>query len=142
MAKDKIHDDVVEALQKDGWHIIKEHFSIRYAEFEVSIDIAAERPAVLAEKNGRQILVEIKTFGGRSFINELQDAIGQYILYRNMLTLTNIDYELFLAIDESIYDSYFEKEAANQVVRFNQLNILVVNVKRQEVVKWLKQTEL
>jgi len=91
MANDKIHDSVVQALKNDGWHILREHFNIRYEELEIRVDIAAEHPAILAEKGGRRILVEIKTFGGRSFIRELQNAVGQYTIYKNILALTGLD---------------------------------------------------
>ena len=139
MANDKIHDAVVTALKKDDWHILHENFSIRYAEFEIRVDVVAEYPAILAEKDNHQVLVEIKTFGGRSFIKQLQYAIGQYVVYRNMLTLTEMDYELFLAVEESVYEKSFLLEAASQIVRFNQLNLLVVNVNRKEIVRWIKQ---
>ncbi|MUG94507.1 hypothetical protein F7734_19850 [Scytonema sp. UIC 10036] len=34
-----------------------------------------------AEKQGRKILVEVKSFLGRSFVNDLEQAVGQYVIY-------------------------------------------------------------
>lgn len=138
MANDKIHDAVVQALRYDGWLILREHFSIRYEELEIRVDIAAEQPAVLAEKEGRRILVEIKSFGGRSFMKDLQNAVGQYTIYRNILALSELTYDLFLAIHESVYDAAFQQKAVSQIVELNQLKLLVVNIDTQEVVKWIK----
>lgn len=138
MANDKIHDAVVQALKNDGWQILREHFNIRYEELEIRIDIAAEHPAILAEKGGRRILVEIKTFGCHSFIRELQNAVGQYTIYKNILALTGLDYELFLAIHETVYDAAFQQKATSQIIQLNQLKLLVVNVDSQEVVQWIR----
>ena len=138
MANDTIHDAVIQALKNDGWHIIREHFSIRYEELEIRVDIVAEQPAVLAEKEGHRILVEIKTFGGRSFMKDLQNAIGQYTIYKNILMLSGLDYELFLAIHETVYEAAFQQKALNQILQLNQVKLLVVDIDSQEVVKWIK----
>ncbi|MCX6048510.1 MAG: element excision factor XisH family protein [Chloroflexi bacterium] len=139
MANDTIHDAIVQALKHDGWHILREHFSVRYEELEIRVDIVAERPAaVLAEKDGHRILVKIKTFGGRSFIKDLQNAVGQYTIYKNILALADLDYELFLAIHESIYEVAFQQKATSAIVQLNQLKLLVVNIDSQEIVKWIE----
>ena len=62
-AKDKIHDAVCAALTNDDWLIIKEHFYMEYEELDVSVDIFAKRNPLVAVKDDRKILVEIKTFG-------------------------------------------------------------------------------
>lgn len=138
MANDTIHDAVIQALKNDGWQIIREHFSVRYEELEIRIDIVAEQPAVLAEKDGYRILVEIKTFGGRSFMKDLQNAIGQYTIYKNILTLSGLEYELFLAIHETVYEAAFQQKALSQILQLNQVKLLVVDIDSQEVVKWIK----
>lgn len=138
MANDKIHDAVVQALKNDGWNIIREHFSVRYEELEIRVDVVAERPAVLAEKDGHRILIEIKTFGGRSFMKELQNAVGQYTIYKNILALAQIDYELFLAVNESVYEVAFQQKATTQIVQLNQIKLLIVDIDNQEIVKWIK----
>lgn len=138
MANDTIHQAVIQSLKNDGWQIIREHFSIRYEELEIRVDIVAEQPAVLAEKDGYRILVEIKTFGGRSFMKDLQNAIGQYTIYKNILALSGLEYELFLAIHETVYEAAFQQKAMRQIVQINQLKLLVVNIDSQEVVRWIR----
>jgi hypothetical protein len=86
-AKDTYHNAVRFALVKDGWEILTEDYSLEYGGERLYVDIAAEKSicskqqrfAIAAEKQGQKILVEVKSFLGRSFINDLEQAVGQYI---------------------------------------------------------------
>lgn len=73
MAKDIFHNTVKTALQKDGWRITHDPYSLRYGVTDVYIDLAAE-PAIAAEKEGRKIAVEIKSFIGGSTISQFHTA--------------------------------------------------------------------
>ncbi|ESA34139.1 hypothetical protein N836_17990 [Leptolyngbya sp. Heron Island J] len=75
-AKDLYHDAVRFALIKDGWVILAEDYSLEYGGDRLYVDIAAEKP-IVAEKQGNKILVEVKSFLGRSFFNDLERAVGQ-----------------------------------------------------------------
>ena len=70
MAKDMIHDQVKNALVKDGWTITHDPYSIEYQQVTVWADLGAERP-IAAERGGQKIVVEIKSFRGPSPIREL-----------------------------------------------------------------------
>lgn len=74
-AKDIIHDAVCEALKNDGWRITHEPYAIEYGTIKLSVDLAAE-PLVAAERNGQRIAVEIKSFIGRSPIQDFKLALG------------------------------------------------------------------
>ena len=54
--KDAIHDQVRQALINNGWTIITEHYTIKYGDDQVFVDLAAERP-IAAEKAGKKIMV-------------------------------------------------------------------------------------
>jgi endonuclease IV len=60
-ARDKFHERVKNALQKEGWLLTHDpyHIDLGFADFY--IDLGAER-LIAATKNGEQIAVEIKTF--------------------------------------------------------------------------------
>jgi len=60
----------------------------------VQIDLGAER-LIAAERGTEKIAVEIKTFGSLSFINALYEAIGKYIIYRNVLKLIQPERKLY-----------------------------------------------
>ena len=58
---DKIHDKIKTALIKDGWTITHDPFAIQSEEFDLYVDLAAER-IFAAERAGEKIAVEIKRF--------------------------------------------------------------------------------
>ncbi|MDB9524783.1 element excision factor XisH family protein [Oscillatoria sp. CS-180] len=80
------------ALVKDGWNILAEDYNLEYGGDRLYVDIAAEK-SIVAEKQGHSILVEIKSFLGRSFVNEPENAVGQYIVYRDILLETALVFD-------------------------------------------------
>lgn len=76
MAKDAIHEAVKKAITDDRWKILADPFRMDYGSYRLFADLAAER-TLAAERDGRKIIVEIKTFSERSFIKAFQQALGQ-----------------------------------------------------------------
>jgi hypothetical protein len=75
-AKDIFHDVVKIALQKDGWTITDDPLHIRLGgAIDMYIDLGAEK-VIAAEKEGRKIAVEIKSFLGSSTLTEFHLALG------------------------------------------------------------------
>jgi hypothetical protein len=64
------------------------------------VDFGAEQP-IAAEKEGRKIAVEVKSFLGPSVVYDLEQALGQYHVYR--LILAQDDPQRHLAIAASTY---------------------------------------
>ena len=83
MAKDKYHDLVRSALEKDGWTITHDPFKIKLGKRRGYIDLAAEKAIIAAEKDNEKIAVEIKSFSTPSdldaFENEQKGIIEQWI---------------------------------------------------------------
>ena len=90
-----------------------------------------------AERNGHKIVVEVKSFLGRSPMNDFENALGQYILYRNLIAITEPQYQLYLAIKESTYDNFFKRKAIQIVVEQNQLLLIVVDMESEVIVQWI-----
>lgn len=84
-AKDFIHDKVKNALIKDGWIITDDPFTLEYEDATAFVDLGAER-VIAAEKDSQKIAVEIKSFVGRSALQEIEAAIGQYMVYLYFLS--------------------------------------------------------
>ena len=74
-ARDKYHDAVKNALIKDSWTITADPYIIRYEDAELYADLAAERP-IAAERQGQKIVVEIKSFIGKSLMSDFHNALG------------------------------------------------------------------
>ena len=51
-----------------------------------------------AERDGKRIAVEIKSFISRSAVHDLENALGQYVVYRSMLRRLEPDRQLYLAV--------------------------------------------
>lgn len=83
-AKDIYHDCVKNALIKDGWKITDDPLSLKIGKKDIFIDLAAEK-LLAAEKQGKKIAVELKSFIGISEVEDLKNALGQYILYEKIL---------------------------------------------------------
>jgi hypothetical protein len=96
-AKDLFHNTVKTALEKDGWIITDEHLFLQVEDVDFYIDLTAER-ILAAEKTGKKIAVEIKSFLGASDVTEFHLALGQCLNYRAALRLTEPDRTLYLAI--------------------------------------------
>lgn len=56
-------------------------------------DLAAEKP-IAAERGGEKIVVEVKSFVGKSLMYDFHGALGQYIVYRNLIQLTEPEYSI------------------------------------------------
>ena len=107
-AKDKYHAAVVAALTKDGWTITDDPLTLRYGRREVFVDLGAEQ-IFAAERGATRIAVEVKSFLGDSQIEDLRNASGQFVFYKNILEKLEPERELFLAIRADIYDTLFQE---------------------------------
>lgn len=75
---DVYHDVVVHALFTDGWTITDDPLTLTYQGKDVFVDLGAEL-TIGAEKQGRRIAVEIKSFLHPSEVHDLKEAVGQFV---------------------------------------------------------------
>lgn len=115
-AKDIYHETVKRALQKDGWTITHDPFPLQIGRKRLSADLGAER-LINAEKGTQKIVVEVKSFVGRSDVKDLEQALGQYVLYRHVLNEMQSDRKLYLAISEEVFNSVFSIELGELLLK-------------------------
>ncbi|MBD2526787.1 XisH family protein [Nostoc sp. FACHB-133] len=135
-AKDLYHDAVKNALIKDGWLIIADPYIIKYEDAELYADLAAEKP-IAAERQGQKIVVEIKSFVGKSQMYDFHNALGQYIVYRNLIQVSEPEYNLYLAIDDIVYFNFFQRPSVQLITRQNNLQLIVVDTQQEQIVQWI-----
>ncbi|MBW4504908.1 MAG: XisH family protein [Scytonematopsis contorta HA4267-MV1] len=135
-AKDLYHDAVKNALIKDGWLIIADPFIIKYEDAELYADLAAEKP-IAAERQGKKIVVEIKSFVGKSQMYDFHNALGQYIVYRSLIQVSEPEYNLYLAIDDIVYLNFFQRPSVQLITRQNNLQLIVVDTQKEQIVQWI-----
>jgi hypothetical protein len=133
---DIYHNAVKNALIEDGWKITADPYQIKHEDAELLVDSSAEKPFA-AEKNGRKIVVLIKSFLGASLIKDFETALGQYVIYSNLIDITEPEYTLYLAIKESTYENFFKRSAMIEVVKANQVLMFVVNIETEEILQWI-----
>jgi len=138
-AKDRYHDAVVKALTDEGWKITDDPFRLGYGDRTLWIDLGAEQETLAAEKEGRKIAVEIKSFIRPSEIEDLQKAIGQYNLYRDVLSENEPDRVLYLAVPIRTYDGVFEERIGRLVIKRQRINLLVFDHEQERILEWLPQ---
>ena len=136
MAKDLFHPHVRRALEKDGWTITHDPLLLPWGSAPVYVDLGAEK-IIAAEKNERKIAVEVKSFLRSSRTEDLEDAMGQIVLYRYLLRRSHTDRELFLAIRKDVYESFISLSHVSAFLQAEQVNLLVFDPQTEEVVQWI-----
>ncbi|WP_293348989.1 MULTISPECIES: XisH family protein [unclassified Microcoleus] len=135
-AKDIYHNEVKNALLKDGWTITADPYFIKYEDAELYADLAAEKP-IAAQRHGQKIVVEIKSFVGRSLMYDFHGALGQYMVYRNLIQFTDPEYKLYLAIDDVVYKNFFQRKSIQLITNENKLLLMVVEMEKEEILQWI-----
>ncbi|MTJ09309.1 XisH family protein [Anabaena sp. UHCC 0204] len=134
MAKDRFHNAVRTALEKEGWIITADPYQVSVGDVDFEIDLAAEMLA--AERAGEKIAVEIKSFIGGSNVSEFHTALGQFLNYQFALEEFDPQRRLYLAIPESVYNSFFQRRFTKAVITRNQINLLIYQPKQEIIVQW------
>jgi len=134
--KDIYHQTVKNALVKAGWIITHDPLKLEIGQKELFVDLGAEH-LIGAVSGNRKIAVEIKSFLGRSDVNDLENALGQYILYFDVLEEVEPDRELYLAISDLVFSSVFEQPIGKILIAKKRLRLLVFNAEQEEVSQWI-----
>ena len=88
---------------------------------------------VAVEKHGKKIAIEVKSFIGASPVLNLENALGQYILYYDILQRLEPDRSLYLAVQQETFSELFE-EPIGKILLENQRFCLLVFDSEQEVI--------
>jgi len=136
-ALDQCHNQIVRALQKDGWSVSNKPYVLYIAsQRRVYIDIFAYRQ--IDNNSQRLIIVEAKCFmDDRSELNDLYTAIGQYTLYRHWLKSVAVTDDLYLAIPNRAYNNIIQP-LAHAVIRENRVKMIIIDLENEVVEQWME----
>jgi hypothetical protein len=137
MAKDFYHDNVRQALEKDGWFVTHDPYPVKVDDVSYEIDFGAE-PLLAAEKEDLKIAVEVKSFVGPSTVNEFHKAVGQFNDYYVALEIQDPNRVLYLAIPEDIWLRFFQKPVILKSLARIAAKIIVYNPVNNQIVQWIK----
>lgn len=136
-AKNIYHDAVVDALKADGWTITADPLTLIVGDRNLFVDLGVERGELTAERGMERIAVEIQTFPSVSVVTDLQDAIGQYVLYRAVLSRQQPDRPVFLAVPLKVYNGILSEPLGQMVMVDLNVRLLVYDPDRREVIQWI-----
>ncbi|MGL6340253.1 MAG: element excision factor XisH family protein [Waterburya sp.] len=135
-AKDIFHDNVKNALIKDGWNITNDPLKLQWGNKDLYVDLGAEK-LIAAEKENQKIAVEIKSFVGNSQVADLQQALGQYTLYLDIIEETERERILYLAIRQATFEDIFSEPIGQILLNKKRLKLIVFDAVKEEIVQWI-----
>ena len=136
-AKNVYHETVIQALTADGWVITHDPLTLSFGGKDLFVDLGAERTALAAERGGRRIAVEVQSFLSRSAVRDLQEAVGQYDVYRAVLTEMEPERMLYLAVPRRVHEGLLMERFGQMIVSRLQLRLLVFDEQPGRVVRWI-----
>lgn len=140
-AKDTFHNQVRDALEKEGWTITHDPYPLKIGRRKAFIDLAAEMP-LAAEKDGLRIAVEIKSFLGQSPLDDLEDALGQYGIYRAILELRDPERTLYLALPSNTREMLLDERDFRHILREFETRLIFFDPLAQEALTWIDATNI
>ncbi len=138
-ARDKCEPQVIRALQKAGWKIVKQHFVIRIGKTRHSKVNDAVYADLLMQYNQQQILVvEIKCFSGkRPYLDDFYHALGQYLVYRDALRMKIPAYPIYLVMPSEAYDELTNQDSIQRTIKNVKMNLIVMDLDVEEIIAWI-----
>jgi len=135
-AKDIHHDLVHRLLEAEGWRITHDPYRIVVGRKNLFVDLGAER-LIAADREGKRIAVEVKSFEGQSEIHDLELALGQYLIYLPFLRRQEPDRELYLAIPREAAKNLFDEPIGRGLLAEYNLRLLVFDPLKEVLVQWM-----
>jgi hypothetical protein len=73
----------------------------------------------------------------RSLVNDLEEALGQYVLYQDVMAYSEIDRTLYLAIRDEVYIDLFSEAIGQLLLEKKRFNLIVFDVKKEQILRWI-----
>lgn len=102
-ATDSNHQEVIRSLNKDGWSVIQEHYSLAVGTTSdnirrLYIDLAVQ------SQDKQIVLIEIKLLN-QSPVHQFMMLVGQYLVYWSALDYLGHETPLYVALSEKDYET-------------------------------------
>ena len=136
-ARDLFHRTVKNALIRSGWVITHDPLHIELGGFDFFIDLGAES-LIGASRAGRQIAVEVKSFAGASSLSDFHAAVGQFVNYRLVLSKTDPERVLYLAVAEFVHKSLFRTGFGQMAIEAHHLKLVVFDGEQEVITQWIE----
>lgn len=135
-AKDIYHDIVKKALEKDGWTITHDPYFLRLGIRKGYIDLGAERILIGAEKENEKIAVEVKSFAGKSDLDDFKEALGQFLIYLLALADKGSERILYLAVPHDFHQRFLEEAFFTRLIALYKVNLILYHKEQSFITSW------
>ena len=137
MARDKFHNAVRRGLEKQEWQITHDPLRLEFgADDRLEVDLGAQQ-LLGAQRIGKKIAVEIKSFLNDSAMLDFHLALGQFLNYRLVLERLDPDRTLYLAIPGSAHESFFGRDLPQLAIQTYGLKMIVYEPKDEVILQWI-----
>ncbi len=127
-------------MEKSDWTITDDPYGMKWGRSTLQIDLGAER-LIAAEKGLDKIAVEIKSFVGRSPVDDLEDALGQLVVYRHLLRKQEPERLLYLAVSDTVYADFLSQPHVQPLLAEENIRLIVFAPEQEEILKWINWTD-
>ena len=134
--RDIFHDVVRNALIKDGWEITHDPLLLRIGRTKLYVDLGAST-LMSAEKEQRKIAIEVKTFLSKSRIKDLEQAVGQFVIYEQILKQKEPERIVYLAVTTEVYTNVFKNELGQLLINNKIVRLLVFKLNDEVITQWI-----
>jgi hypothetical protein len=134
-AKDIHHDLVHRLLVAEGWTVTHDPYRIVVGRRNLFVDPGAER-ILAADRDGKRIAVEVKSFEGNSEVHDLEEALGQYLLYLPFLRSQEPERLLYLAVSAEAWQNIFAEQIGQGVLTEYALRVLIFDPVKEILLQW------
>jgi XisH protein len=135
--KDRFHQAVRKALEKEGWTITHDPLPLKVGTLRLQADLGAEK-LIAAQKDNQKIAVEIKSFLRASKITDFYQAFGQFLPYKVALKRVEPDRIIYLAIPDSTYEALFGEILIQDLLKEYPIKLIVYNSDKEEIQSWIE----
>ena len=119
----------------------KNYLRLKIGRRAAMIDLGVKK-LLAAEKGEQKIAVEVKSFLGPSAMNDLENALGQFILYAKILAEQEPERILYLAINLPVFKDIFSEEVGQLVLDTTELRLIIFNATTKEILKWIPSIDM
>ncbi len=132
-ALDQCEPQIIRALEKKGWVLEAQPRTLLAPDVNLYADLGMRSP-----DNKRGIVIEVKCFPpGRSKLDELYRAVGQYLMYETVLELMGVSQPVFIAVPNRIYADLLQRESVQKMLARAKIKMIVVSIEMETVEQWI-----
>lgn len=79
----------------------------------------------------------MKTFVSASPVHDLEEALGQYIVYEDILEQSEPERNIYLAVRAEVYLDIFSEPLGQLLLRKKRLKLIVFDSLKEAIVRWI-----